>query len=145
MKKLTLLDWARRLDPDGIVAAIVELLEQTNDILADVAWINGKGLKMNGEPTRTLTFTLKAAHSTYELVVTGAGTEALPALMALTFEKDSRQQIAQLETENMTLRIERNAEIENREILSARNTELHEQVKRLAKKVHRHEQRNRRR
>ena len=30
---LTLADWAKRLDPDGKVPTIVELLEQTNDIL----------------------------------------------------------------------------------------------------------------
>ena len=38
---LTLADWAKRLDPDGKVPTIVELLEQTNDILMDMRWIEG--------------------------------------------------------------------------------------------------------
>lgn len=38
---LTLADWAKRLDPDGKVPTIVELLAQTNDILADQLWIEG--------------------------------------------------------------------------------------------------------
>lgn len=38
---LTLADWAKRLDPDGKVPAIVELLSQTNEILADMLFIEG--------------------------------------------------------------------------------------------------------
>lgn len=38
---LTLQDWAKRLDPDGKVPAIVELLSQTNEILADMLWKEG--------------------------------------------------------------------------------------------------------
>lgn len=38
---LTLLDWAKRLDPDGKVPKIVELLSQTNEILADMLFIEG--------------------------------------------------------------------------------------------------------
>lgn len=38
---LTLADWAKRLDPDGKVPTIVELLEQTNGILTDMRWIEG--------------------------------------------------------------------------------------------------------
>ncbi len=38
---LTLADWAKRLDPDGKVPAIVELLGQTNQILADMLWREG--------------------------------------------------------------------------------------------------------
>lgn len=38
---LTLADWAKRLDPDGKVPTIVELLEQTNEILMDMRWIEG--------------------------------------------------------------------------------------------------------
>jgi len=38
---LTLADWAKRLDPDGKVPAIVELLAQTNDLLMDMQWIEG--------------------------------------------------------------------------------------------------------
>jgi hypothetical protein len=38
---LTLADWAKRLDPDGKVPAIVELLSQTNDILKDMLFMEG--------------------------------------------------------------------------------------------------------
>lgn len=38
---LTLLDWAKRLDPDGKVPVIVELLSQTNEILMDMLWREG--------------------------------------------------------------------------------------------------------
>ena len=38
---LTLADWAKRLDPDGKVPTIVELLSQTNEILQDMRWIEG--------------------------------------------------------------------------------------------------------
>jgi hypothetical protein len=38
---LTLHDWAKRLDPDGKVPTIVELLAQTNEILLDMIWREG--------------------------------------------------------------------------------------------------------
>ena len=38
---LTLADWAKRLDPDGKVPSIVELLSQTNDILTDMLFMEG--------------------------------------------------------------------------------------------------------
>lgn len=38
---LTLADWAKRLDPDGKVPSIVELLSQTNEILTDMLWQEG--------------------------------------------------------------------------------------------------------
>lgn len=38
---LTLADWAKRLDPDGKVPMIVELLGQTNQILEDMVWREG--------------------------------------------------------------------------------------------------------
>ena len=38
---LTLADWAKRLDPDGKVPAIVELLSQSNEVLTDMQWIEG--------------------------------------------------------------------------------------------------------
>lgn len=38
---LTLHDWAKRLDPDGKVPSIVELLSQTNEIVADAMFIEG--------------------------------------------------------------------------------------------------------
>ena len=38
---LTLADWTKRVDPDGKVPMIVELLGQTNEILNDMQWIEG--------------------------------------------------------------------------------------------------------
>ncbi len=38
---LTLTDWAKRLDPDGKVPNIVELLSQSNEILNDMLWQMG--------------------------------------------------------------------------------------------------------
>jgi hypothetical protein len=38
---LTLADWAKRLDPDGKVPSIVELLSQTNELLLDMGWREG--------------------------------------------------------------------------------------------------------
>lgn len=38
---LTLADWAKRVDPDGKVPMIVELLSQTNEILADMLFMEG--------------------------------------------------------------------------------------------------------
>lgn len=38
---LTLLDLAKRTDPDGQIAQIVELLQQENEILRDMTYING--------------------------------------------------------------------------------------------------------
>lgn len=37
----TLSDWARRLDPNGKIAKIVEILNETNEILQDMAWVEG--------------------------------------------------------------------------------------------------------
>lgn len=38
---LSLLDWAKRLDPQGKTAAIAELLSQHNEILTDMQWQEG--------------------------------------------------------------------------------------------------------
>jgi hypothetical protein len=38
---LTLADWAKRLDPDGKVPDIVEMLSQTNELLLDMGWREG--------------------------------------------------------------------------------------------------------
>lgn len=38
---LTLADWAKRLDPDGKTPKIVELLAQTNEVLADMQYVEG--------------------------------------------------------------------------------------------------------
>lgn len=37
----TLLDLARRSDPDGRIASIVEILNQVNEVLMDMTWIEG--------------------------------------------------------------------------------------------------------
>lgn len=37
----TLADVAKRLDPDGKIAVIVEILNETNEILEDMAWVEG--------------------------------------------------------------------------------------------------------
>lgn len=37
----TLLDLKKRLDPDGRIASVVEILAQTNEVLADMVWIEG--------------------------------------------------------------------------------------------------------
>lgn len=40
-KSLTLLEWAKRRDPDGKAAVVAELLTQKNDILEDIPWQEG--------------------------------------------------------------------------------------------------------
>lgn len=35
----TLLDWAKRMDPEGKTTGIVALLSETNELLNDVAWL----------------------------------------------------------------------------------------------------------
>jgi len=37
----TLLDMARRTDPDGQIASVVEILNETNEILDDMSWVEG--------------------------------------------------------------------------------------------------------
>jgi len=37
----TQLDWAKRLDPQGNIPVIAELLNQTNEVLSDMTWIEG--------------------------------------------------------------------------------------------------------
>lgn len=49
----TLLDVARRTDPDGKVASIVELLNQSNDVLTDMAWVEGNLETGNKTTVRT--------------------------------------------------------------------------------------------
>lgn len=41
MANLTLLDWAKRLDPDGSVPIIANILSQTNEILTDCVVVQG--------------------------------------------------------------------------------------------------------
>lgn len=37
----TLADWAKRLDPNGKIDVIVEILNETNEILPDMVWVEG--------------------------------------------------------------------------------------------------------
>jgi hypothetical protein len=36
--RVTLAEWARRMDPHGTTAGLVELLLQSNDLLSDLQW-----------------------------------------------------------------------------------------------------------
>jgi hypothetical protein len=38
---VSLADWVKRLDPDGKTATVIELLNQTNEVLMDMAWMEG--------------------------------------------------------------------------------------------------------
>lgn len=49
----TLLDLAKRSDPDGKIADIVEILNQTNEILADMVWQEGNLTTGNRTTIRT--------------------------------------------------------------------------------------------
>jgi hypothetical protein len=49
----TLLDVSKRLDPDGKIDSIVELLHQTNDVLTDMTWIEGNLPTGNKTTVRT--------------------------------------------------------------------------------------------
>jgi hypothetical protein len=51
--KVTLLDWAKALDPQGNVAAVAELLNQTNEILLDMPFIEGNLPTGHQSSTRT--------------------------------------------------------------------------------------------
>ena len=56
---LTLTDWAKRNDPDGKPARIIEMLSQTNEILDDMLWMEGnlptghRTTARTGQPTGT--------------------------------------------------------------------------------------------
>lgn len=49
----TLVDLAKRLDPDGKVAMIAELLNQTNEMLLDIPWIEANGPTHHRTTVRT--------------------------------------------------------------------------------------------
>ena len=38
---MTLAEWARRLDPQGRIDKIVEMMNETNEILDDMVWLEG--------------------------------------------------------------------------------------------------------
>lgn len=79
---LTLLDVARRTEPDGSIATIAEMMTQTNEILLDMPWAEGnlptghKTTIRNGlpEPTwRKLNYGVKPSKSTTTQVVDTCG------------------------------------------------------------------------
>lgn len=49
----TLANWAARLDPDGQIAAIVEIMDQTNEILMDAIFVEGNLPTGHRTTTRT--------------------------------------------------------------------------------------------
>jgi hypothetical protein len=49
----TLLDVSKRLDPDGKIDTIVELLNQTNEVLTDMSWVEGNLPTGNKTTVRT--------------------------------------------------------------------------------------------
>jgi hypothetical protein len=49
----TLLDLARRTDPDGGISDIVEILNQTNEVLDDMVWLEGNLVTGNRTTIRT--------------------------------------------------------------------------------------------
>lgn len=50
---LTMADWAKGLDPNGEMAAVVELLSQTNDMLEDMVWREANGVTAHRTTVRT--------------------------------------------------------------------------------------------
>ena len=50
---LTMLDWAKRVDDDGKIAMIVEILSQTNEILLDMLTLEGNGITGHKTTVRT--------------------------------------------------------------------------------------------
>jgi hypothetical protein len=78
----TLLDWAKRLDPDGKVPVVAELLSQTNEILMDAVFVQGnlptghRVVVRTGLPTvywRTLNAGVPTSKSTTAQVDEGCG------------------------------------------------------------------------
>lgn len=49
----TLLDLARRQNPDGTIATIVEMLNQTNELLPEMSWVEGNLITGNRTTVRT--------------------------------------------------------------------------------------------
>ena len=49
----TLIDVAKRTDPDGSISTIVELLNATNDVLTDMTWVEGNLVTGNKTTVRT--------------------------------------------------------------------------------------------
>jgi hypothetical protein len=49
----TLLDFSKKLDPDGKIASIVELLNQTNEVLDDMVFVEANGITGHRTTVRT--------------------------------------------------------------------------------------------
>lgn len=71
----TLLDWAKRRDPNGKTADIVEMLGQTNEILLDALWKEGNQAMGNRTTVRTSLPTITARQFN-QGVATGKSTTA---------------------------------------------------------------------
>lgn len=78
----TLVDWAKRMDPDGKVPVVAELLAQTNEILTDAVFVQGnlptghRVVVRTGLPTvywRTLNAGVPTSKSTTAQVDEGCG------------------------------------------------------------------------
>lgn len=50
---LTLADWAKRLGPDNQIATIIEMLNQTNQVLDDMTWIEANNVLSHRTTVRT--------------------------------------------------------------------------------------------
>jgi hypothetical protein len=50
---LTLADWAKRIGPDNEVATIIEMLNQTNQVLDDMSWIPANNVTSHRTTVRT--------------------------------------------------------------------------------------------
>lgn len=50
---VTLLDWAKSIDPDGRTATVVELLSQSNEIITDMLWIEANQATSHRASIRT--------------------------------------------------------------------------------------------
>jgi hypothetical protein len=78
----TLSDWSKRLDPDGGIASVAEILNQKNEILDDMQWIMGnlptghRGTVRTGLPSgtwRQLNYGVQPAKSTTTQVTDTCG------------------------------------------------------------------------
>lgn len=79
---LTLADWGKRIDPNGKVDTVINLLSQSNEILQDMLWIEGnlptghKTTVQTGLPTNTwrlLNYGVQPSKSTTSQVVDACG------------------------------------------------------------------------
>ena len=79
---LTLADWAKRVDPDGKIDHIVDILSETNEILDDALWVEGnlptghRTTVRTGLPTaawRQLNYGIQPSKSTTKQITDACG------------------------------------------------------------------------